>query len=485
MTKKKPIDLSLPLFSDEEMGVQPGYIKPGNRQPSYPIQRIGTYIRKSDGILCYYPVAFKPFEVYVQQARAIWGDRYDYSRSVYTNNKAPINIYCPKHDLEFCVSMAQNHVMKAHGTYKPTGCPICRAEELHHREYSTDWRKYLKLCARQNRVSLINNTGHSKLSEEEKARRAAERKAKAEEARKLREAKRKQEQEQRRQAREEKLRLQKAETERRHKEEQARRAAERQMAEQKRIADLQQKFRREARKAQGPGYHYRGIKNIRNKRSLVMVHCPNPEHKWHPMLVDLILQGCKCRECAGRHQPREQRHQEWMAKINDKYGPNRFDLSEVHYVNNDSHIWVTCKLHHYRYQTTPDTLLRGAGGCPFCTASEGEAIILGWLENHGIRYQHNEVQVPNNDPDLPLLYLVPDFWLPDYNMFVEFNGDQHYENIPYFFEGQRPRTFEVQQKRDIYLRKYCLDKKINLLEIKYDDIKKIPKILKKALKVKT
>ena len=87
----------------------------------------------------------KPLARFVEQAHEIWGNHYDYTDSVYDGGKKPIIIYCPKHDYHFRVAMAQNHILKPHGTFTPTGCPICRAEITHKTEYGKDWRKYLKV----------------------------------------------------------------------------------------------------------------------------------------------------------------------------------------------------------------------------------------------------------------------------------------------------------------------------------------------------
>ncbi len=132
-----------------------------------------------DGLTYERPDTRKTKEQFVAQARTIWGDRYDYTDSVYTNNKEPITIYCPKHNHHFRVTMAQNHLIKPGGKSKPTGCPVCRAEELHGCEYGTDWQKYLKLCAKNNRVGRIvqppskKYTHHIPLTPEEKAARHA------------------------------------------------------------------------------------------------------------------------------------------------------------------------------------------------------------------------------------------------------------------------------------------------------------------------
>ena len=73
-----------------------------------------------------------------------------------------------------------------------------------------------------------------------------------------------------------------------------------------------------------------------------------------------------------------------------------------------------------------------------------------------------------------------DFYLPNHNMFIEYNGKQHYEN-KWFFKDKT--SFEQQQERDYALRQYCKEHKIKLIEIPYTKIKKINEILDKALKI--
>ena len=58
-----------------------------------------------------------------------------------------------------------------------------------------------------------------------------------------------------------------------------------------------------------------------------------------------------------------------------------------------------------------------------------------------------------------------DFYLPDYNTFIEYNGKQHYVPIKYFGGIVQ---FDQQQERDSYIKNYCESKNIKLLEIRYD-----------------
>ena len=202
------------------------------------------------------------------------------------------------------------------------------------------------------------------------------------------------------------------------------------------------------------------------------------------MRIDLILRGCKCRECAERHQAVEERRTKFVNNFHRKHGHSHYRVTADDYVNNDTPIRVHCLVHHYDFTTTPDTLLRRGGGCPYCTASEGEAIILGWLDNHEKHYTWH-YRLPNEDPTLPLQYVEADFYLPDVGgkqMVIEYHGEQHYEDVPYFYKGKKLRNFKLQQQRDQYLRRYCHDNGILLLEIAYWDLRRIDQILQENIR---
>ena len=71
-----------------------------------------------------------------------------------------------------------------------------------------------------------------------------------------------------------------------------------------------------------------------------------------------------------------------------------------------------------------------------------------------------------------------DFYLPMYNLFVEFQGEQHKRPID-FFGGEE--KFKVQQEHDKRKREYAKEHNINLLEIWYYDFSNIEEILTKTL----
>lgn len=545
------------------------------KQPSYPVKELRSYVRESDNILCYHPICVKPKEVFIEQARAIWGDRYDYTDSVYTNNKEPITIRCRKHDHYFTVAMAQNHIIKERPGFKPTGCPVCSYEQQYGEHFGTDWRKYLEPTSGQNRVrSIVQPPSHKNKTPEQIAAEKAEREARAEARRQAEQAyidhwKAKNLKEahflEKLQSRypdmydthlvdfkdkdnkvtlicpthgEFRINARQLFGDGRHKahgcwqcaglDDPDNRPAPmtadeffqrmHQLYDATELDFLTSEFRNTnakvtaycrkhgaithpakywlegkgceycngkfyppdflqmARKAQGQEYTYRGVNKIVSTASRVMVHCGNPNHKWHRMLVSLVLQGCKCCECAGRHQSIEKRKANLLERVKEKFGDGRFLIAIDEYTTTHNPITVTCLDHNYTYKIAPDILLNGAGGCPYCTASEGEAVIKGWLENHNIPHLWH-AQIPNEDPTLPLQYVEPDFWLEHLNLYIEYHGQQHYEDVKYFYKGKKIRSFAVQQHRDRYLRDYCQRHGHRLLEIPYWDFQSIGEIL--------
>ena len=77
--------------------------------------------------------------------------------------------------------------------------------------------------------------------------------------------------------------------------------------------------------------------------------------------------------------------------------------------------------------------------------------------------------------------LTFDFYLPQFNLLIEFQGKQHEKPIKYF--GGKD-SFEIQQEHDRRKREYSKLHNINLLEIWYYDINKIEEIMTKALGLK-
>ena len=71
----------------------------------------------------------KTNQKFIEQARNVHGDKYDYSKVVYERNNIPVIVICPKHG-EFKI-LPVRHI------HKHQGCPQCSEEKYGHREHYT------------------------------------------------------------------------------------------------------------------------------------------------------------------------------------------------------------------------------------------------------------------------------------------------------------------------------------------------------------
>lgn len=117
-------------------------------------------------------------------------------------------------------------------------------------------------------------------------------------------------------------------------------------------------------------------------------------------------------------------------------------------------------------------------GCPYCKQSKGELQIQEWLEKHAIIYEAQKRFKDCRDKN-PLPF---DFYLPSYNLCIEYQGRQHYkEGFDIFTKRYKEQekaalAFKKQQRRDRIKQKYCKINNILFLKIKYNqDIEKILK----------
>ena len=111
-----------------------------------------------------------------------------------------------------------------------------------------------------------------------------------------------------------------------------------------------------------------------------------------------------------------------------------------------------------------------------CMISSGEYYLITYLMSNNIKYEYQKrFDDCRGIGDKPLSY---DFYLPYYNLLIEYQGMQHYKPV-ILFGGEE--QFEIQQEHDRRKREYAKSNGYNLLEIPYYDYDNIEKILDKAL----
>lgn len=100
-------------------------------------------------------------------------------------------------------------------------------------------------------------------------------------------------------------------------------------------------------------------------------------------------------------------------------------------------------------------------GCPKCfgTRSKGELKIEEFLIKNNISYE-----IEKNFKNLPHLFF--DFYLPQYNLLIEYQGEQHYFPVN-IFGGEK--HFKRQQELDEIKRQYVKQNNFNYAEIPYTE----------------
>jgi hypothetical protein len=143
------------------------------------------------------------------------------------------------------------------------------------------------------------------------------------------------------------------------------------------------------------------------------------------------------------------------------WGEHKWDYSNVNYTNNKTHVDIIC-VKHGIFSQRPDNHLYNMNGCPDCNKSKGESMISIFLDKNKILY---EFQKSFNGcvNKLPLRF---DFYIPKYNICIEYNGEQHYKPVKYF---GGVKNLEYNRKKDKIKQEFCANNRINLLIIKYDE----------------
>ena len=169
--------------------------------------------------------------------------------------------------------------------------------------------------------------------------------------------------------------------------------------------------------------------------------------------------------------------EEFIEKAKSVHG-DLYDYKNVKYKNCKEKVEIICKIHGAFFQT-PNDHLRGAG-CPECSNSRGETAVSVYLEHHNIKYIRQFI-IRNENVFCKNKIIKVDFYLPEYDSFIEFNGEQHYRPNEHF--GGKA-IFEKQKERDFALKQYCKEHNILFIEIPYTNLDSIDTMLDKKLKGK-
>lgn len=181
------------------------------------------------------------------------------------------------------------------------------------------------------------------------------------------------------------------------------------------------------------------------------------------------LSGCDCKLCF--YDSMRLGAEEFIKRAEEVHG-NFYDYSKVNYTNIDNHVTIICP-EHGEFKQFANAHLKGCN-CPTCArqnkvCSKGEFLIKDWLEKNKIKFKY-QFELITEEIARKSNLMVIDFFVIYNNKqyFIEYDGKQHFEYIPFFFPTVE--HFKRQQNRDKVLNEFCelYRDKVTLIRFKYN-----------------
>jgi protein-arginine kinase activator protein McsA len=210
-----------------------------------------------------------------------------------------------------------------------------------------------------------------------------------------------------------------------------------------------EEFISKAEKIHNYSYDYSHC-NWTDSKCKVKIRCP--KHGLFEQFASNHLKRYGCIKCKI-----ERQFDSFVKKSNNIHN-NKWNYSKSIYKNNKTAIEIVCQYHGSFWQR-PDNHLQG-NGCPACKLSKGEIMIVDILNKLNIKH----ISQKTFDECKSKYKLRFDFWLPEYNTCIEYDGPQHETAID-FFGGIS--NLEKNIYHDNIKSLFCINNNINLIRISY------------------
>lgn len=213
-------------------------------------------------------------------------------------------------------------------------------------------------------------------------------------------------------------------------------------------------FIKKAKEIHGDKYDYSMVNYVNNKSKIEIICKIHGTFTQTPNRHVSKKQGCP--SCYGN---KKSNIIEFTQKAN-KIHFNKYDYSLVNYENCMTKVDIICNKHGI-FKQKPNCHLNGEG-CPNCKLSKGEKSVKKLLNDIGVKYiQQHVFDSCKNIKPLPF-----DFYLPEHNICIEYDGVQHFKPYGWDETGER---FRQTIKNDEIKNQYCESNNIGLIRINYSD----------------
>ena len=198
----------------------------------------------------------------------------------------------------------------------------------------------------------------------------------------------------------------------------------------------------------------------KNNKTKIHLRCNIDNYKWFVNYNSFINKNLGCAKCAKNNKYTEK---EMKTIILNRCSHMNYTLIEPFvYKNCHTRIQLECNQHKYLWKTSCNKFIHAKTGCPKCNKSKGEILISEILtDNNIVFYEEYKFDECKYKHKLPF-----DFYLSEYNICIEYDGEQHYKSKKYYGGDEK---FKLQQLKDNIKTEYCKNVNIKLIRIKYNE----------------
>ena len=215
-------------------------------------------------------------------------------------------------------------------------------------------------------------------------------------------------------------------------------------------------FIQKAIEIHGDKYDYSDIIYI-NNLTKIKIFCKKCQEYFYQSPNGHITKKYGCPKCSGNKKLNKIEFVQ-RSEIIHNY---KYDYSLVEYINAHTKVKIICP-NHGIFEQSPNSHLQNVG-CPKCNRSKGEEQIEKYLLEKNIQFI-NQYRFDNCKDKRKLPF---DFYLPEHNACIEFDGKQHFKLENNFWGGEK--TVKNTQKHDNIKNDYCMKNNIILFRINYKD----------------
>ena len=223
------------------------------------------------------------------------------------------------------------------------------------------------------------------------------------------------------------------------------------------------------------GDEYKVMSEYKNAHAHVLMKHVECGAEWK-ISPSNFLKGRRCPDCAitKRGMRRRWTQSQLEEKVDDA-GDSEYKVLSDYELSNKK-VLIKHNLCGYEWWTYPNNFIFHGSRCPSCVSlkSKGEEKIKEILELLGVKFIFQATFEGLEDKRT----LAYDFYIPDYNLLIEFDGEQHYRPVDWFGGLE---ALKDNKRRDKIKNDYAENNGVTLLRIPYWEEDNLEEIIKSRI----